>query len=587
MQAGEGSGTGRIVEDKAATDPVPMRHPPTHGPPTDSTMIGILHGYLLEGSGSNIWTRSIVRALCRAGETVHLVCQEPHAEDYDTIGAAYLYEPDGTVRTLLERDVPYPGRCIMHKPYRGDTLPVYVRDDYEEFPNAVPMVELPDAAIDDYLERNVRVVERVVCAHGITVLHANHAVLMSVVAQRVAAATGIGYAVMPHGSALEYAVKKDVRFLAHARDAFATARTIFVIGPEMRARVCETFGAVDGIEDKLVELNLGVDTSLFAPLGRAARAGHIARLAARLETLPSGRTRAQTEAMLDRLDGGMDLDALTHVFAPARAYDGKCADADAARRLSAIDWAAAPVLVFVGRLIAAKGPQSIIAALPALFAEVPKLAVVVVGHGPLREPLEALVWALGRSERELVEGMVRWGTALEGGPEKPFPALAAYLARLEAEGTLDRYFTLAREHLAPERVTFTGYLAHDELSYLFPCCDLAIFPSVVREAGPLVFLEAMASGCFPMGTYFGGMAASIDAAAESLGAADANAMKIGAEAVHTVADIGGHAPRALALGPRHRDSLRAVAVLLYDWGSVAEKLSRALDEMGSSPMSKP
>jgi hypothetical protein len=30
-------------------------------------MICILHGYLLEGSGSNLWTRSVVESLCRQG----------------------------------------------------------------------------------------------------------------------------------------------------------------------------------------------------------------------------------------------------------------------------------------------------------------------------------------------------------------------------------------------------------------------------------------------------------------------------------------------------------------------------------------
>ena len=60
--------------------------------------------------------------------------------------------------------------------------------------------------------------------------------------------------------------------------------------------------------------------------------------------------------------------------------------------------------------------------------------------------------------------------------------------------------------MRPESVVFTGYLTHRELRHLFPCCDAAVFPSVVAESGPLVF-EALASGCFPLGTYFAGMAA--------------------------------------------------------------------------------
>ncbi len=104
-------------------------------------MICILHGYLLEGSGSNLWTRAIVHALCRDGHAVHLVCQELHPDMYDFVAAAYVYENDGSVTTSFERDTPYAAGCVMHKPRLGDTLPVYVRDRYEEFAHVVPMVE--------------------------------------------------------------------------------------------------------------------------------------------------------------------------------------------------------------------------------------------------------------------------------------------------------------------------------------------------------------------------------------------------------------------------------------------------------------
>jgi hypothetical protein len=99
----------------------------------------------------------------------------------------------------VRRDVPYAGRCILHQPELGATLPVYVWDEYEEYERAVPMVDLPDAAIEAYIARNVDVVRRVVKDNGITVIQANHVVLMSVVAQRAAGETGVPYVVMPHG----------------------------------------------------------------------------------------------------------------------------------------------------------------------------------------------------------------------------------------------------------------------------------------------------------------------------------------------------------------------------------------------------
>ncbi|HEX8903445.1 MAG TPA: glycosyltransferase, partial [Longimicrobiaceae bacterium] len=222
-------------------------------------MICILHGYLLDGSGSNLWTRSIVEFLCRQGRTVHLMAQENHPERYPFISEARRYHPDGAVETFHTRDGGGDaGCCILHKPVLGDTLPVYVWDRYEEFPRVVPMVDLPDDEVEAYNARNVAALRRIVRENGITAVHANHAVLMSVVARRVSAETGVPFSIMPHGSALEYAVKRDERFLRLATGAFAAAARIFVIGDEMRSRVHGVFAALPGLDAKMRDLHLGV-----------------------------------------------------------------------------------------------------------------------------------------------------------------------------------------------------------------------------------------------------------------------------------------------------------------------------------------
>jgi glycosyltransferase involved in cell wall biosynthesis len=205
---------------------------------------------------------------------------------------------------------------------------------------------------------------------------------------------------------------------------------------------------------------------------------------------------------------------------------------------------------------------------------------VVFGHGPLREPLEAFLWALEHGERSLAENIVRWGSALEGFAERPLEEVQHFWAGLERQGEMDFYFDKAQEYIRPDRVIFTGYLTHRELRYLFPCCDAAVFPSVVAEAGPLVFLESLASGCFPMGTYFAGMAASIDSVAAALPPEDAELMQLSADAAQTVADIVAKTPHALELGDRHKETLRRVAVERYDWSSVARKFAGELQLLG-------
>src|SRR5215218_4610271 len=88
----------------------------------------IFHGYLLRGTGSNIYNAELVRALARLGHQVHLICQERHAS-----------LPDGVT---------------IQVPAIGRVLPVYVADRYEGF-DAVPYPDLDDAALEHYLAVNV------------------------------------------------------------------------------------------------------------------------------------------------------------------------------------------------------------------------------------------------------------------------------------------------------------------------------------------------------------------------------------------------------------------------------------------------
>jgi glycosyltransferase involved in cell wall biosynthesis len=443
------------------------------------------------------------------------------------------------------------------------------------------MVELPDEAIEAYLALNVAVVERVVRDHGVTSMHANHAVLMSVVAERVRAATGVPFAIMPHGSAIEYAVKKDRRFHALAAGAFDRAARIFVIGPEMRRRITDVFPDQVGIERRISDLNLGVDTKAFSLVDREDRGGRIATLSAVLKDIKRGKRPEAVQRLRGRLYTNIGFKALLAAAAEARGYEEKLPDAGAEAELVTLDWDRDEILLFVGRLIASKGPQNIIAALPCILASNRRARLVIVGHGPLREVLEAFLWALEHGDRTLAENIVHWGSALEGGEATPFEEIRLYFEALEACGELDDYFKTAQRVIRPERVIFIGYLTHAELKHLMPCCDVAIFPSIVAEAGPLVFLEALASGAFPLGTYFAGMAASIDSVAGDLPAKDAALMKLSPDPSKTIADIIAKSRKALALGRRHADGLRRAVVARYDWIKVARKLAAELTTLGS------
>ena len=539
-------------------------------------MIALVHGYSLSGSGSNLWTRAVVRALCENGETVHLLAQERTPEQYPFVSTAYTYAPDGTRTTRLERTAETPGACILHRP-ELDVLPTYVRPSASATGMAC-ILDMEEAAIEDYLARNTAVLKTVIRRHDIQGVHVNHVVLMAQAVARACMSTGVPFGVMPHGSAIEYVVKKSPAMHRLAQTTLQQADRLFILNPEVRRRLRDVFPELRHLEAKMVTAPAGVDTSQFELVPRDERPAAIGRLKDVVRDVPRGRTAEHATTLVDGLHPNLTLEEAHALFDRAADYAQRRPDADLEKGLDRIDWSSAEVLVYVGRLISHKGVPTLAAAFPLIYRERSQARLVLAGAGPLREILEAFFWALRHGHPGLARQFIRWGGALEDEAADTFAPVQAFFDHLEADGALDDYYEAAAA-LPADAVVFTGYLEHDALSLLFPCCDVGVFPSVVKEASPLVIPEASASGCFPVGTDHSGMAASLDVVASVLPEAVRPLLRLRPDPAHTVRDLVRHAPAALAAAPHYRVALHDLAVDRFDWHSIAAGLADALREM--------
>src|SRR5947199_10852110 len=158
----------------------------------------IFHGYLLRGTGSNIYNASLSAALLRLGHEVHLLCQERHADELEFVGAVGDWD-SGELQVRRVREA----ACTVYRPDIGQLLPVYVADQYEGL-DARPFPELSEAELASYLERNVDAVREVVSRVEPDVALANHLVMGPAILARALTRAGVPYAVKLHGSALEY-----------------------------------------------------------------------------------------------------------------------------------------------------------------------------------------------------------------------------------------------------------------------------------------------------------------------------------------------------------------------------------------------
>ncbi len=419
----------------------------------------VFHGYLLRGTGSNVYNARLCAALARAGHSVDLLCQEPRPEELDFVDAVGTWQ-DGVARVQTLRE---PVRVTVWRPDIGRLLPVYVADRYEGF-EARPLLECSDAEIEAYVRANVAAVRDVCARARPDVALANHLVMGPAIV-----ALGLGgdvpYAVKVHGSALEYVVKRDpARFLPWAREGLAGARGVLV---GSRHTGESLFAAVQ--DDSLPERTRlgppGVDVDEFRPRDDAA---------------------AGVEALIGRLAASED-DAGVGAFAR---------DASAAASaLSRLDLVRDRHVCFIGKLIVSKGIDLLLAAWPL----VPEARLVVIGFGGFHDGLLALLDALAAGDREAVREIAQAGRELEGGPRAPLRHLQAFLETAD-----EAYWAAARD--LRERVVLTGRLEHDELAPLLAGCEALVFPSTFPEAYGMVAAEAAACGVLPVSAGHSGAA---------------------------------------------------------------------------------
>jgi glycosyltransferase involved in cell wall biosynthesis len=193
------------------------------------------HGYLLGGTGSNVYTRALAREWSRAGHDVTVLTQERHPERFD-LGGAQVVVPE------------LPGRL----------LPVFVLDDYEGL-EARLLQDFTRDERDAYIEANAAALRALLPAD---LVFANHVLLGGAVAQ----ATGARYAVKAHGSELEYSMRGRPELEEWGAEALSGAEAVYVGSAHIRRVLEDVVGHVDRVH----EVPPGVDVDEFVPEERAS-----------------------------------------------------------------------------------------------------------------------------------------------------------------------------------------------------------------------------------------------------------------------------------------------------------------------------
>ena len=244
--------------------------------------IFVWHGYLLGGTGSNIYTRQLSREWSREGHDVTVFSQEPRPERFDLGGA-----------TTVRPDV-------------GWLLPVFVLDRYEGY-EVRRLQDCSREELDAWVEANAAALRDRGSADLVLV---NHVLLGG----PVGAASGSPYVVKAHGSELEYSMRGNARLSAWGGEVLEAATATIVGSGHIRNVVRDVCGAVDRVH----EIPPGVDVELWQP---ASKDDALARLLDEARLDPANPGNAE-ERLPDDGNPGR-LEEFLAGDRPTVVYDGK------------------------------------------------------------------------------------------------------------------------------------------------------------------------------------------------------------------------------------------------------------------------
>jgi glycosyltransferase involved in cell wall biosynthesis len=239
----------------------------------------IWHGYLLGGTGSNVYTRQLAREWSRGGHDVTVLCQEPYPERYDVAGAQVV------------------------RPDVGGLLPTFVLDRYEGY-RVELLQDCTRDELDVWVEANATAVRKQLPADF---LLCNHVLLGGA----VGAASGAPYAVKAHGSELEYSMRGRPELEAWGKEVLAGARATFVGSAHIREVVEQVCGHVERVH----EVPPGVDVEVWRPRPREEALAALVEEARRDPPNPgSASERLPDEGNASRLGEFLAGDAPTIVY---------------------------------------------------------------------------------------------------------------------------------------------------------------------------------------------------------------------------------------------------------------------------------
>ncbi len=478
--------------------------------------IALVHGYILRGTGSNLYVTNLCRTFCKAGHDVMLFSQESDPHHFDFISHSYTFNEDCSIlMPIFQRTTSFPGKCIHYRPFIDSFLPVYVHDDYPGY-TVKTYTEASEIEIENYLAHNTKCLQTIFADQPPDLILSQHTIMQPVYTARArkACPKAKHFAII-HGSALNFSVRKRELLKTYAIEGIEDAHQLIFVSTHSQNDFIQYFSPTPQLASKCKVIPAGVNVDLFqAPQGKEKiQSKQDKLLKAKQE---SSKQKIQVDnskemhSFHDAVHVNPTLESIKeNIIAYQNNLDIWSPDPDIHQKLAQIFDQKGNIVLYFGKYLWTKGIHLLIAAAPLILSKFPQTHFILVGFGSTRPWLETLVNLLDGGHTELFKTILQQPHLADPGITHQSIYTKDFLHWLDLPLNEEAYRSVAYQNIR-KHMTFTGIMQHSELINLIPSADITVAPSIFPESFGMVAIESLSCGIFPVQTYHSGFADVID-----------------------------------------------------------------------------
>ena len=414
----------------------------------------IVHGYFLEGNGSNIYVYNLAKEIKKNGHRAIILSQENKVNDYSLVDRIYEFSfGNKTKKMTYKSSASGYGECILIKPEIQGVLPIYKKEEINGLETR-EFHKMKNHEIYSYANLIVSAMENILEEINIDLVISTHLFPEPFITEIVRKKyPKLRHLCIVDGNCFYYSYYKNKNLKEFITPIFPRVDSFIFLNEEIIKDLIQEFpGCSEKIEMKKNFIPPGVDSDLFKAIYNPEDKNRV------YENLKYKISNDNGDAsFLEDFNPRKDLKILSY-----------------------------------GDFSLEKGIPILVLIFPFIKKYFPEVKLYITGEGENKKKCEKLINYLSEGSRKEFYSLLEELVEEYGEKYGKDNIYEICYFNIFDKTFAEEYFNAGVG--IKQNIYFTGYLNHSKLSDFISLMDLCVFPVLAKEGFSISVIEAMSAG---------------------------------------------------------------------------------------------